>query len=349
MRRYILMPCLIATVLLFSFPAWAGPTGVLLGLRVDHENGNGNYEPPSYYTLWIEADNGQIAREKRALEYLLVPRPDGFWTVTSEPVPYPGVYLENYMFHQVGGSGMGSANFLSPWTEGDIRGCELDIKGRILAVSGDTITMERSEYYMCQGSVHPNYATSLRIAALSQPDAVLEPFGYGLALDGQAMLRYGRNHPLEQDDPDFAMCDPDYDDLIQGQTDPLDWSWGMAHIKGRWTLIGRVNFSHGVSACDRTFLIPMSTPKPLAPLNSGPEWEQVRKTFPQALDFVASPRGDMLLVVEQDALYAYPVRESGTGDPVKVVSLSNGAAVVMAEWAYDASVSRWAGAFQTAP
>ena len=113
--------------------------------------------------------------------------------------------------------------------------------------------------------------------------------------------------------------------------------------RGGWSVRGRAG--HGLGAT-RGYDFDYDVPIALTAATTGvsrrpPAWNAILDCVPDATDAIASPGGDVVVVVTPRRLWIYAVAAGRLTTRRGMVPLPVTANVVMAQWATGRSVSRW--------
>lgn len=128
--------------------------------------------------------------------------------------------------------------------------------------------------------------------------------------------------------------------ILEGTADYCDagWSWTIVRGRGRWEY--QAFYNTGVRICG--FGSRETSVQPDRELVGHPPISLafVRQVVPRATDAVPSPRGDGVVALTPDSIYAFTVSPTAVGAP-RAVAAAPGQTIVMAEWALGRHVRRW--------
>ena len=116
----------------------------------------------------------------------------------------------------------------------------------------------------------------------------------------------------------------------------------LGRSAGRWRLFERFAVATGIMRgfvfdCELSDSLPVSL---VGHDRLAPSWAELRRQLPAAIDAVASPSGDLVVVVADDWLRVYAPRGGRLGAPAASLALPF-PRLVMAQWATGAEVARW--------
>ena len=129
--------------------------------------------------------------------------------------------------------------------------------------------------------------------------------------------------------------------------DPIDWSgaaqyFGIRCLLHKWLYACLLNYDHGVdrgysAGCDVSSILP---PRSMVGADEiYPAWNEIKNTYPDALDSFASPGHDLVIVVVPGGLIIAPVSNGKVGRSVARVQADD--TPVMVQWALGNYVDRW--------
>jgi hypothetical protein len=328
--------------------AFAQASGVLIGVHrpgMDEQPDSARYE-----TLWIARTPGGVRRA--TVSELLVPRADGFWRVgvAATCVRDPQwridrLWMEKASTPPVVQEGCPAVPASAVLFAGDSADrAALDTMTVVCAIENIEITFITgnfigAEHYVAQTEdceprggrydVTPVVTRWASDSSLALP-AVAGPRAESPLVRATHLAL--RKAPEECSD--FAV---DTTNFEWAQSDV--GSWYVARDRGRW----RAHVFGHVYGSDCSFDAPVDLSLPRSFTGHDvlrPSWATIRRAVPKAVDAVASPNGDMVVVITGDSLSAF----AGSGTKLGARLLARPFAhqrVVMVQWATGANVARW--------
>lgn len=331
----------------------AGPvqaqSGVLLGLS------NGR-------TLWIAPDAGGTLRVLQRDGDVVVPRRDGFWRIGfayADPPPRardsaaaaPGWGdmcgdeecrdQDGIMLYAVPIAAPAPPYRLNEEERDVLRSADISLNLELTYVGPRYLSLLRHSEANAGGMLsysHTGVLLDLDTLArsahrpLTGPWPEADPFGFDSAaterIAGRCRRQYG-------DAEDVGIV---VDDLeMMAYRTPY-----IAHERGRWRLLWQYSISSGVArgfawACDTGV-------EPAAQVGAHDRlpltWETIAREVPGARDAVASPGGDMIVVMTDLDVRVFRARAGGLTRPTLTLPEPS-ARIIMAEWATGGNVARW--------
>lgn len=116
--------------------------------------------------------------------------------------------------------------------------------------------------------------------------------------------------------------------LVLTAADVSPTNWTIAHQGGDWMLHGRVL---GHSGATDYLVTRVTDPRLGAHEQKGPRWARVQSEYPDAIDYVTSPDGQLTVVITEDAMFVHESSGSTLGRRVQRVDVS-AYRVVMTQW-----------------
>ncbi|MGH9463984.1 MAG: DUF6265 family protein [Vicinamibacteria bacterium] len=330
MRLIIVTSCL-----LLAFPAFAAPSGVLIGLR---DNSN------TYRTIWIVAESsGPVVVAD--VKGLVIPRENGFWRIDVEEKACGeiGQYLVDELQIDPLGSGSGApttsdCEAVAKASCGTVypAGGGLMLEHWLLYV-GPTHFAERFAFMESCGA-HPVGETAFAVHEIDHPEEDLPM---------QVVSPEGSVDALQMAARQALICSTDDLDCIDlrdnYQVSPSS-GWGIVRGAGQWSIL--VALSPPESSDLAPSPVVTDLPAPVAILGASDGWEPTTaiEGLPEG-DRSFSPAGDMV-IVRTDQVAAYRLVEGTVeGAPVPIPTRSD-EQVVMIEWASASQVASWGALLQ---
>ncbi|MCD4784200.1 MAG: hypothetical protein K8T10_10305 [Candidatus Eremiobacteraeota bacterium] len=329
---------------LFSHPAYAKKSGLLLGLRSDTPNpkveGHRGYVPPQvhrYRTIWIYPRGNTLGINMG--NRIIVPRDTGFWEVGVrrmkkkttlkvgkktvnktwiEDIPYavplgkrPHPKFKNYTEH----------------TNGLVDLSLLFVGNNYLCVDGCTAGYSQGAAHTFAGSflrMHPldNLKKSVKITQIYSKNA---------------------NKVLMKCADDYFKKHPDTRERLF-EKGILD-AWGLIRQSGHWVTRGFLNYkSEVVRGHFAHYDITLKPPAKLVSYDKlAPSWSVIKRNMPGALDAFSSPEGDILGVMTDKILYLYLHKGNNVNfrKPTLEIDLRKNECAIMIQWATGDFVNKW--------
>ncbi|SDE08321.1 hypothetical protein SAMN02799630_04617 [Paenibacillus sp. UNCCL117] len=121
-------------------------------------------------------------------------------------------------------------------------------------------------------------------------------------------------------------------------------SWTVSRQQGRW--IGQVasyeTAGSGEGVSYQLKDLPLALPVEVVSYDKlTPDWTQIKRMQPAAVDAYSSPNLDIVLVVTSTHLILYPYQGALIPSPLLTIELTPSESVIMAHWAVDPYVDLW--------
>lgn len=314
-----------AAALLLAGVSAAAAEGLLIGLRLDRGRAASTYR-----AVWIAPG----APGSLHFNSLLVRREGGWWKAGVKRWQGSTSTVDLVWAHRAGEASWAANHRVQ--TQPD---CSVEEQAKILFLGPDHVTIETNDYGYCKEAAGPNVRAGLKTVALA---SVASPPG-----NDDAGLRFADTFPEHAGQ--FAKGVPAalarvQDEGIRGclEQQPAPESWGLVRRNGAWVL--RTRLADGATPCRGLFQdadIPVAAPESL----TGPAGQTtlaVRKLFPGAKDWIASPGGDLLAVVTARSIALHEIREGQAVRPALAnVPLTGRESIVSVQWAPPSEVVRW--------
>ena len=323
-------------LLVLAGPSHAQERGLLLGLRYDvpipqplpyYAGTADSLTQKAYRTLLITEGGGTYSIAPAA-DFLLVPRPEGFWRVGIKRSLYND-WVEDFVWATPEGTSPAYAG-IQVFNGENCQGHRAQV---ILHAGPRYLALDQRSAGYCGGAAHPWFFNTLAVVPLDSTTHI------GLPID--AVLGEDAREALEEAIESFVERLPeDEQEAYVDAADPANW--GMIHRNGGWQIIGRVEDTEAATGPHFTDL-PLDTPLPSAfePAPSAALWRRIRAFAPNTVDAVVAPGGAWLVLVRPGRLSVHPVEAGRIGAARMTQALPPGARIVMTRWASGATLQRW--------
>lgn len=328
-----------------AFPASAQRSGVLLGLSETR-------------TLWIAPDSTGRVHILENDSLLLVPRATGFWKVGRVA------------------AGAAGEDTLARWSTDSLWAAPLDWPARRPRPAGpgapeaDSAEADESEDAFGFSERHVTFVSPTQVSVTEhyESNAALPSYGNpasvdpleALAIAGIGTVPRDAGLPLDTSEATrgrfHAPCARQYRQAARDEglglsltfDEMASWAsenWYIARGAGRWQLVRRFWVGTGagrgfVFDCDAPYRLPARI---VGHDTLRPAWGQIARQVPGATDAVASPSGDLVVVLTPDRLRAFTPRGQRLGAAVAELPVQS-PQIVMAQWATGRHVRRWGAA-----
>lgn len=308
-------------------------SGVLLGLRATGEKQEGIPED-SYRTLWIASKNRTLYPIEE-MPYLFVPRKSGFWIAGIERRK-EGEYIRDYLFAYPFGRKTEKKAGREVEGKGELGGVS---KGQgnlfksIRFVGNDYAAVECWES-LKQGEKGPG---SLQVVPM---DHIEKDIGIHIS---EIAGEEGKNILINSAQAYLSNLDSSEGGKLENLI--REDHFTLARRNGHWIMKGRLYFRAPQSP--DTFVEYSINMIPPAKIVNYDElhvsWNKIKEKVPEALDAYTSPNKDLAIVITQNTLYVYELRNGDLwGKYLDKIKLLEGETVVMAEWATGNYMEKWA-------
>jgi len=306
-------------------------SALLLSLKSYRKDASSKLEEPVYRTIYISYKDKLINSETQELNYILLPRQNGFWTINSKRQ----IMGTNNIWDSVSAQPVDKAN-VNNWSD----------KPTIYETSSKTINFVGNDYVsfdLYNEGIYQNgenskssklQVVSINSLLFSNPIKLTEILaGNGLKVFQESISSLkdsskGKN--VYSDGPD-------------------EDNWGVERCNGHWILKSRLTekaqTDNNYSYVD--FNIPLPAPKELIGYDDlYPSWGGIKDSIPEAIDAFSSPGKDIIVIVTSTKIKVYKISNGVIGkDPLKEIDLRKGEGVIMDQWATGDYVENWEKAF----
>ncbi len=289
-------------------------SGVLLGIRRDYKDKN---EKSTYRTIWV-TNEGEVSYVKDT--DILLPRKSGFWEVDTDRSLGPKGYKDNIEIYPINKSNILSRNVQDKYN-GEI------VNKAITFVGNDYICIEIEEVL---NNIHLNYLKTMPIDGIynnEEYDVNLqsiinkENINVYVKLKGQENINSMNISNLNK----FT-------------------NFGIRRVKGMWRFY-TIFKNEGYIDVDIPTMVPNTLSRHDELYTS---WNSIINIIPSAIDAIASPNGNMLIIQTKNNLYIYKVKDNNISHrPMAVVPLEDDESIIMAEWALGEYVNNWSDMVKT--
>ena len=326
----------------------AQTSGVLIGIR--RQGMESNPDSAHYETQWISKGPGGVRRT--VVPELLVPRADGFWRVgvaatcvrdpqwridrvwmvpssttpvVQEDCPTVAASAVHYLVDSADQAGLDTMTVVCAIDNIDIS----FITGNFIGAEHYGAQTEECEPRGGRYDLTPvvtRWGSDSSLALLEVAGTRAEP-----ALVRAAHVAF-RKAPEECSD--FA-----------ADTTNFEWAqshvehWYVARDRGRWRahVFGHI---YG-SECSFDAPVDLTLPRSFTGHDTlRPSWASIKRVVPKAVDAVASPNGDVVIVLTGDSLSVFAGKGTALGAHFVTMPFVR-QNVVMVQWATGANVARW--------
>ncbi|MDD3840204.1 MAG: hypothetical protein PHP06_06480 [Clostridia bacterium] len=297
---------------------------VLLGLK-SIDKSHGDVEQANYRTLWI-ASKDMIVQPILEISDLFVPRDKGFWQVGSN-IKKSGkqVYDQLYAYPAFNDSAK-SKNVTH-----DIA------RRKIMFLGSDYIAVETSN----KGIEKLDNLEMLQVIPMDNLGN-----DNGVKISDVVGDRRGYDAMLASASTCLALQSKDVIQKLE-QT-PTEESFTLSRRNGQWIVRGRLN---GKGQTDEKIFVDfdiniISPSKMVSYDKLHISWNTIKANIPDADDAFTSPNKDIALIISDDVLYVYILKDGNLSkEPAKKIKLKENEQVVMAEWATGNYVEKWEKSF----
>ncbi|WP_372814240.1 hypothetical protein [Paenibacillus sp.] len=315
-------------------------TALLVGLRTDTKTAEPTEEKSEYRTLLIAPDDSRLKVISQG-PGILMPYKMDFWrlrearTVNGEGRAY--VYWSAALAASSRSADQ-SAKQVAALSNAALTEKLLFVGNRYIAVEQKVMTRDKKGDLRSSRFVWVKDVPQLAGASnpdeppLQQPHVKLKDI-FGTAVEPA----------LQQLDPYLPLMPSEFQPK-HASTDTWGESWTIARQQGRW--IAKVasyeNDASGDSQSYRLKDVPMSLPAEVVSHDRlVPEWGEIKRIQPAAVDAYSSPNLDVVLVVANRHLIVYPYKGVLLPNPLLTVELKPQESVIMAHWATDPYIDPW--------
>jgi hypothetical protein len=321
----------------------ASESGLLIGLRYgtnysvapEPENAlAGVYEPASYRTFLLRAENGQIELIAERTN-LLLPHSDGFWRIDVQhsnyndfnedfiwvnPAPDADSLPDPFLAEQEGINAFDISMLVAKQGITSEVGeyCKGYISRDILFVGKNHLSVGYIRNETCNSfDMEGGMESALQILSLK----TLEPIKLDTLLDSTTV---------------FA------DTVAKHKSDELgNVSAGIMRHQGQWIIKGHLPVVD--AAIYKNFTVPVTVPKSISANTIYPDWKTIKDHTPNAMDALISPNKDFLVVfTDTGELLAFNLTEGKISQqPALHILFKNPVSLIMARWAEGQYVSNW--------
>ena len=325
----------------------ASESGLLIGLRygsnynmtaetIDENTLEGVYEPASYRTFLLRAENGQIELIAERTN-LLLPRDDGFWRIDVQhsnynkfnedfiwinPAPDYDSLPDPFLAEQEGTKAFDISALVSKQGINSEVGeyCKGYISRDILFVGTNYLSVGYTRNETCDSfDIEGGMESSLQILSLRE----LEAIKMDTLLDSNANKVF-------------------LDTVDKYKSDDLgDFSGGIMRHQGQWIIKGHLPVPD--EAKYKNFIVPVKVNKNISTDIIYPDWKTIKEHIPNAVDALTSPNKDFLIVLtDSGELLAFNIKEDKISQqPALHILFKQPVSLVMSHWAEGQYVSNW--------
>ena len=323
----------------------AGESGLLIGLRhgsnynmtaetISKNTLEGVYEPASYRTFLLRAENGQVELIAERTN-LLLPRDDGFWRIDVQhsnyndfnedfiwinPAPDYDSLPDPFLAEQEGIKAFDISMLVSKQGINSEVGeyCRGHISRDILFVGTDYLSVGYTRNEVCDSfDIDGGMESSLQILSLQE----LKPIKIDILLDSDA------NQVL-------------MDTVNKYKNDNLgDFSGGIMRHQGQWVVKGHLSVPDEVKY--KNFIVPVAFDKNIT--TDYLDWKAIKEHTPNAIDALISPHKNLLIVfTDSGELLAFNIKETKISQqPALHILFKQSVSLVMSYWTEGQYVSNW--------
>lgn len=313
-------------------------SGLLLGVRipVQTSDGPGDYR---YGTYWISCVNGEIRPVLYANDIYL-PRMDGFWKLLVEKKPGPmGIEDTLRAFKVTNTSGKAASGSSSAVSENVSGRMETRIRRAIIYVGNDYACVENTIYDTGSDTADAVYEKNLRTLPVDNLMNV-----DGIKIPDMA----GENGTMAMENAiTEVLINSGYEGIVILDDDEQQKNFALYRKTGHWFFKGRIDPDRQGNLPYMDFnlnLIPPSNMVAYDVLHV--PWKEMKDKLPNAIDIYTSPNRDLAVVLTRSHILLYSIEGKKLADePLAMILLEEGSAVIMAEWCMGEYVSRWEQSF----
>jgi hypothetical protein len=309
-------------------------SGLLLGVRIPEpaKDGLGDYR---YGTYWISSVD-RVIRPALYTRDIYLPRMDGFWKLRVEKKLGPEGVEDVLVANKVSGVGT-DARFEVLGNISD----RMETRNRkaIIYVGNDYACIENIDYVTRGDTGKPGPEKTLRtlpVDNLSHVD--------GIEISDLA----GENGALAMKN---AISDLMEKSGINGMAIVNEGSgeknFALFRKTGHWFFKGRVNFNQQEQFTYVDFNLNLIPPSNMVAYDVlQVPWTEMKDRLPHAIDIYTSPNKDIAVVLTQNEIYVYSIRNKKLSEePLGKYRLQDGSSVIMAEWCMGNYVAAWEKSF----
>ena len=327
-------PAIVTLCSLLTLPAFAEPSGVLVGLQ-----GSGN----TYRTIWIVTEGGPPV-VAAVVKGLVVPRENGLWRMDVELKTCGEVGQYHVDELSIGPLGPGAG---TP----TIRDCESIARASCGSVypAGGGLVMERwisyagpthfaEQFWLTEScSANPGWETGFSVHDLDYPEQ-------DVAME--TAFQADRMNALQGAAREALVCPTDDLDCIDSR-DQFEVSrhsgWGIARALSQWSVLVALS-SPDPNLAPSPVLTDMEAPVAILGLSEGQRPAAAIEGLPEG-DQSVSPERDMA-IVRTDQVAAYRLVAGAVEGPPVLIPTGSDERVVMIEWAPGSQVAPWGAVLQ---
>ncbi len=325
----------------------ASESGLLIGLRygsnynttaetINENTLEGIYEPASYRTFLLRAENGQIELIAERTN-LLLPRDDGFWRIDVQhsnynnfnedfiwinPAPDYDSLPDPFLAEQEGTKAFDISMLVSKRGINSEVGeyCRGHISRDILFVGTNYLSVGYTRNEICDSfDIEGGMESSLQILSLQE----LKPIKIDALLDSTA-------------NQVFMDTVAKYKNADLG-----DFSGGIMRHQGQWVIKGHLPVPEETKY--KNFIVPVAVNKNISTDVIYPDWKTIKEHIPNAIDALTSPNKDLLIVfTDSGELLAFNIKETKISQqPALHILFKQPVSLVMSYWTEGQYVSNW--------
>lgn len=291
-------------------------TGLLLGIKIPSYDEENDLPIWDYKTLWIKSKNKSIS-PAYDLENLLLPRKNGFWTITSSREVNKGTVMDTINTDSHNKEGL-----LKNRLENLRSNPENPSLKNILFLSSNYISLEKTELENDNRKTLGLY--SLDNLKDEKPMKLSDIIGE----EGREIFTEGVQSVVSMDEG-----------ILVNESNIR-----MTRKNGYWILKGRVNYKQNENETYKDFNIREIPPKEIVNYDEHPiPWEAIKREIPEAVDMYSSPNKEFILVVTNYDLRVYTIDNGERINPSAElrINLPRNASVIMSEWSTGRYVDIW--------
>ncbi|MDM8565586.1 SH3 domain-containing protein [Candidatus Halobeggiatoa sp. HSG11] len=325
----------------------ASESGLLIGLRhgsnynlaadtIDENTLGGVYEPSSYRTFLLQAENGRIELIAERTS-LLLPRDDGFWRIDVKhsnynnfnedfiwinPAPDSDSLPDPFLAEQEGTKAFDISMLVSKRGINSEVGeyCSGYISRDILYVGTDYLSAGYTRNESCDSfDMDGGMESALQVLSLKG----LESVTIDTLLDANTNKTFA-------------------DTVAKNKSDELgDVSGGIMRSQGQWILKGHLPVPDEVKY--KNFMVPAKLPNKISTEIIYPDWKTIKQHVPNAIDALTAPNKEFLIVfTDSGEMLAFNLKgDKISQQPALHILFKKPVALVMSRWAEGQYVSNW--------
>ncbi|WP_392486805.1 hypothetical protein ACER0A_001595 [Haloimpatiens sp. FM7315] len=302
-------------------------SGVFIALRKDSDNINSS--PSSYKTIWICSINKKL---EPLLETpgIFVPRKTGFWTIDSNRISSKG-----YVKDTLNAYSLDSATKIN----GEEKSKETNIKENLFR----KINFIGNDFICTEFSNDKDNLNTLNKFKVLPIDSLDIPVGIKIS-----HLVGDKGKQLLSDSlQSYFSLHADKKELFKNQNYSEE-NYTVLRKNGHWVMKGRLNSSSNMNDYI-DFDLNIFPPKKL--LNYDDlylSWNSIKSRVPAATDAFTSPNNDFALIVCNEYIYIYEIKNGVLStSPMNKIKLNKNESIIMAEWATGNYTERWRDSFKS--